>query len=161
MNIHWDHELGELLSRLSTTQEQLLALLTTKHDLLLRRDHEALQRLLPEEEALCAELQSCHEHRQLLLERAHQQGLPSDSIQSLADALPEDHRRTLHDPLAEAHRRSRLLQHQSLTHWVVVQRTLLHLSQMLEVIATGGSNERTYGQEAVSESSGALMDQAV
>ena len=160
MKIHWDNELGQLLSRLSETQEQLLSLLSTKHYLLLARDHEALSQLLPQEESLCAELQSCYEHRQLLLERAAEEGLPSDSIQSLTRALPEEQLRKLQDPLAEAGRRSRLLQHQSLTHWVVVQRTLLHLSHMLEIIATGGRNHPTYGKEPDSENSGALMDQA-
>ena len=45
----------------------------------------------------------------------------------------------------EAAERSRLLQHQSLTNWVLVQRSLLHLSQLIEIIATGGRPKPTYG----------------
>ncbi|MHC4407137.1 MAG: hypothetical protein ACYTG0_46590, partial [Planctomycetota bacterium] len=58
----------------------------------------------------------------------------------------------------EATGRARLLQHQSLTNWVVVQRTLIHLSQMLEIIATGGQKQPTYGKEELVEPHGALVD---
>ena len=61
----------------------------------------------------------------------------------------------------EAAGKSRLLQHQSLTNWVVVQRTLLHLSQLLEIIATGGRLRPTYGKESPAASGGALLDHAV
>ena len=160
MNIHWDDELGQLFNRLSAVQEALLSLLAKKHDLLLAKDHEALAQLLPQEQSLCTELQSCYEHRQMLLERADEQGLPSDCLRSLAGALPADQSDKLQQPLDEAQRRSRLLQHQSLTHWVVVQRTLLYLSHMLEIIATGGRQNPTYGKDAPVQNSGALMDQA-
>ena len=49
----------------------------------------------------------------------------------------------------------------SLAQWVAVQRTVLHLSQMLEIIATGGRSQPTYGMGVGSQRSGALMDQAV
>jgi len=53
-----------------------------------------------------------------------------------------------------------LLQHHSLVNWVVIQRTLLHLSQMLEIIATGGRLQPTYGKGESSTASGTLMDWA-
>ena len=48
--------------------------------------------------------------------------------------------------IREAANRSQFLQHQSLTNWVVVQRSLLHLSQLIEIIATGGRPKPTYGK---------------
>ena len=54
--------------------------------------------------------------------------------------------------------RMRLLQHQSLTNWVLAQRSILHLSQLLEIIATGGRLQPTYGRDESSASSGALVD---
>ncbi len=161
MEIHWESELAELLNRLSTAQQQLLSLLSRKHDLLAHRNHEGLAELAPEEEALCAELQSCHEQRQHLLEQAELAGLPSDSIQALAKALPQEETQTLRQPLQESIERSRLLRHQSIAQWVVVQRTLLHLSHLLEIFATGGQTQPTYREGGVTESSGALMDQAI
>jgi hypothetical protein len=52
----------------------------------------------------------------------------------------------------------RLLQHQSLTNWVVAQRTVLHLSQMIEIIATGGKLKPTYGKSDAALARGALVD---
>ena len=161
MDINWESELAELLDRLASTQQQLLGLLSQKHELLMRRDHEALAALAPQEERLSAELQACHDHRQQLLERASAAGLPADSIQALTAALPAEQAESLQKPLAESQQRSQLLRHQSISQWVVVQRTVLHLSHMLEIIATGGQLQPTYGKGGTAENSGALMDQAV
>ncbi len=161
MNINWESELSQLLDRLATSQQQLLDLLANKHDLLQRRDHVALAALLPEEEAICTELQACHDHRQHLLDQAASEGLPADSIQSLAKALPDENAQNLQQPLDASVQRAKLLRHQSISQWVVVQQTLLHLSNMLEIIATGGQRKPTYGKGGTIESSGALMDQAV
>ncbi len=161
MEIHWESELAELLGRLSRSQQQLLSLLSSKHDLLTRRDHKGLAELVPKEEALCAELQACHQRRQQLLEQAELAGLPSDSIQSLSESLPEEEAKQLRLPMEESIERSRLLRHQSVAQWVVVQRTLLHLSHLLEIFATGGQTQPTYREGGATESSGALIDQAM
>jgi hypothetical protein len=52
------------------------------------------------------------------------------------------------------------VQHHSLTNWVLVQRTLIHLSQMLEIIATGGRMKPTYGEGGRTDAGGSLVDQA-
>ncbi len=161
MDIHWESELADLLERLGSTQEKLLAMLSQKHDLLLKRDHEGLAALAPQEENLCAELQACQEHRQQLLEQAAEEGLPADSIQSLTQALPANKAQSLQQPIDESTRRSKLLRHQSIAQWVVVQRTVLHLSHMLEIIATGGQLKPTYGKGGPADNSGTLMDRAV
>ena len=161
MVIDWESELAELLGRLSTSQQQLLSLLSSKHDLLMRRDHKGLAELAPREAELCAELQACHQRREELLAQAAHAGLPSDSIESLTEALPSEEANKLRTPVQESIERSRLLRHQSIAQWVVVQRTLLHLSHLLEIFATGGQTKPTYKQGGTSECSGALMDQAV
>ena len=160
MDNQWETEIAELLGRLSDAQQQLLALLSKKGALLTSRDHQGLAALMPEEESLCNELQACYHRRQELLTAAEEAGLPSDSIQSLAGVLPSPAEEPLKKPLQESVERSRLLRHHSITQWVVVQRTLLHLSHMLEIIATGGQSEPTYGNRSTSISSGALIDRA-
>ena len=95
MDIIWESELAELLERLAATQQQLLGLLSQKHDLLMKRDHSGLAALVPQEENLCAELQACHDLRQQLLDRAAEKGLPADSIQSLTQALPAEEAQSL------------------------------------------------------------------
>ena len=161
MDIHWESELAELLDQVSGTQQALLGMLTKKHDLLLQRDHQALAALAPEEEKLCADLQACHQRRQQLLDQAAAAGLPADSIHALTTALPDDSSQKLRQPINRTVERSKLLQHQSIAQWVVVQRTVLHLSQMLEIIATGGQLQPTYGKGGPADNSGSLMDQAV
>ena len=57
--------------------------------------------------------------------------------------------------------RMRLLRHQGLTNWVLVQVKLLHLSKLLEIIATKGRPGPTYGRGApTGAASGAFVDQA-
>ncbi|MGI9429747.1 MAG: flagellar export chaperone FlgN [Bythopirellula sp.] len=161
MDIPWESELAELLDRLAASQQNLLGLLAQKHELLLKRDHSGLAALAPQEQQLSADLQACHEQRQLLLERAADAGLPADSIRSLTQALAPEQTQALQGPLEESQQRSHLLRHQSLSQWVVIQRTVLHLSQMLEIIATGGQLQPTYGKDGSASTSGSLMDQAV
>lgn len=161
MDIDWESDLAALLERLTTSQQNLLGLLSQKHDLLLRRDHNGLAALAPQEQQLGAELQACHEQRQLLLERAAEAGLPADSIRSLTQALTPEKTQALQRPLDESRQRAQLLRHQSLSQWVIIQRTVLHLSQMLEIIATGGQLQPTYGKDGSASTSGSLMDQAV
>ena len=161
MSDRWETEIADLLSDLSQVQGELLELLTEKCDRLGQRDGDGLQALQSREEALAARLQDCHDRRQQLLERAAEEGLPSDSILSLTDSLPEEGRSGLRRAAEEARSRARLLQHQSLTNWVLIQRSLLHLSQMIEIIATGGRMQPTYGEGPGGRGTGALVDRAV
>jgi flagellar FlgN protein len=159
--IDWESELAALLQRLSAAQQSLLSLLATKHKLLAASDHQRLAELPPQEEALSAELEACLQQREFLLKQAAREGMPSDSIHALVRALPNEQADPLETPLQQASMHANLLRHQSLSQWVVVQRTLLHLSQMLEIIATGGRSLPTYEKGRPRESSGSLMDQAV
>jgi len=156
----WEQELAELLSMLSATQQDLLAQLAEKRKLLAASDTQGLQALQGREQELVGRLQACQQRRAALLEQAAQQGLPADSLQALSRTLPKQQRAELEPRFEEAQNRSRLLQHQSLTNWVVIQRTLLHLSQLLEIIATGGQPQPTYGKEQGGGASGSLVDQA-
>jgi hypothetical protein len=75
--------------------------------------------------------------------------------------LSREQRQTVTPQLKHTAARARLLQHQSLANWVLAQRTVLHLSQMLEIIATGGRLQPTYGKENSAATGGSLVDQAV
>jgi len=160
MNGNYESEIGALLAELADVQRDLLGVLTEKRALLAAGDVDALSSIGSREEGLAARLQACHERRQLLLAQADADGLPADSIQSLSDRLPDSSRKTVQASIREAANRSQLLRHQSLTNWVVVQRSLLHLSQMIEIIATGGRPKPTYDKGPGSGAGGALVDQA-
>lgn len=159
--LDWESSLAGLLERLSAAQRELLALLSTKRQLIVQRDHAALAALARREEELGAELFACHELRNQLLAQADAEGLPGKSLADLTEALPPGPSNRLRGPVAQARDRSRLIRHECLAQWVTVQRTVLHLSQMLEIIATGGRSLPTYGNGAVASRGGSLIDQAV
>jgi hypothetical protein len=122
-------------------------------------DHEGLATIADEEQRLLGVLQECLARRQALLNRAAAAGLPSGSIQALSSALPALNREPLGRQVAAASSRARLLHTQNLTNWIVIQRTLIHLSQLLEIIATGGRPQPTYGTIEPSHSHGSLLNQ--
>lgn len=157
----WEAPLTELLEELSDTQAELLDVLGRKRDLLAAGDRDGLTAIGPEEERLAERLAVCQRRRLGLLEVAGEQGLPAENLRELAGALPATTRRTLTPALLAAQSQSRLLRHQSLTNWVLVQRTLLHLSQMIEIVACGGQRAPTYDKKAGSPTGGVLMDRAV
>jgi hypothetical protein len=161
MNDSWETDIAGLLAELADVQGALLAVLSEKRRLLAAADHAALSAIAGREQQLVARLQACHDRRQELLRRAHEEGLPSDSIRSLSAALPAEGRGRVQASIDEAAERSRFLQHQSLTNWVLVQRSLLHLSQLIEIIATGGRPQPTYGNGSERQNCGALVDRAV
>jgi hypothetical protein len=160
MNDGWESDIGGLLAELADVQSALLETLNEKRQILATSDHAALASIASREQKLIDRLQACHQRRQQLLERAGEEGLPADSIRSLSDRLPGESRGRVQASIREAAQRSRLLQHQCLTNWVLVQRTLLHLSQMIEIIATGGQPRPTYGKGSDRAPSGALVDRA-
>jgi hypothetical protein len=163
----WGSDIAALLTELAEVQTALLGLLAEKRQILATSDHQALAAMASREQQLIDRLQACHDRRQQLLARAESEGLPADSIVSLSNRLAPESRARVQSGLRQASEQSRLLQHQSLTNWVLVQRTLLHLSQLIEIIATGGRLKPTYENGAGGHASrrdaivgGALVDRA-
>ncbi len=158
MQTAWESELALFLTDLSAVQSESLAVLTSKRNALAAWNMEELANIGKQEDALIQSLQRCLQRREELLEKAEQEGLPADSIRSLTAALPSDQQGQLAGQLEVTGGRARLLQHNSLVNWVVVQRTLIHLSQLLEIIATGGRLHPTYSKEESATQSGGLVD---
>ena len=157
--IDWEHELAALLAERSSAQDELLAVLVAKKDCLAAADLEALSELQVRELALGTRLQACHVRRGELLAAAKEQNLPGDSISRLAATLPARLRDKLGKQVKDSQARMRLLQNQSITNWVLAQRSLLHVSQLLEIIATGGRLQPTYGEGATVHAVGSLVNQ--
>jgi hypothetical protein len=160
MQTTWETEVAELLTELSAAQDELFDILAKKRTLLIQSDHSGLTAMLPQEAQLIDKMQACAQRREGLLARAKKEGLPSDSISALTESLPSSKSRDLPERIVQSNNRIRLLQNQSLTNWIVIQRTLIHLSQMLEIIATGGRLQPTYGEREPVNSSGSLVDRA-
>lgn len=151
-------QIADLLTELSQVQTELLAFLQEKRQSMASRLPEEISALHGREQELCDRLQRCHDRRAELLAAAGEQGLPTDSIATLTAALPAGETKQLRQQVQEAGSRMRLLQHQSLTNWVLAQRALLHVSQLLEIIATGGRMQPTYGNASVVNTRGSLLN---
>jgi hypothetical protein len=160
MQTNWENEIARLLNDILAVQDDLSANLARKRNLLIAADLAGLTAIAADEENLIDRLQICVKRREELLANAAQDGLQVDSIQSLANTLPPDRRGELPNQLAHASSKARLLQHQSFTNWLVIQRSLIHLSQLLEIIATGGRLQPTYGDRAPVNASGGIVDRA-
>ncbi|TWT88220.1 FlgN protein [Pseudobythopirellula maris] len=157
----WERRIGDLLERLSTVQKDLLSLLAEKGKLLANRDTDGLKALQSRETRLSERLATLHAERERLLVEAEKRGKPARDLQALSATLPAAERRRLRPRIREARGTSRLLHHHSLASWVLVQRQLLHVSQMIEIVATGGKKSPTYLKSGLPETSGALVDRAV
>lgn len=153
-----DGDLAHLLGELSLLQDELLSVLAAKRERIAANDLGGLSRLNERASELCDRLEACQSRRQQLLSTARDAGLPAENLGRLQATLPIGPREELGKQAKEIGSRMRLLQHQCLTNWVVAQRALLHVSQLIEIIASGGRLQPTYGTEAESASRGSLMD---
>ena len=160
MQATWETDLAELLAELSAVQTELLAFLAEKRQVLADVNVEAMPEMQHRETALLDRLQECHDRRAELLARASSDGLPADSLRSLSSVAATERRAPLGAQVQQATIQARLLQHHSLANWVLAQRALLHLSQLLEIIASGGRLQPTYGKGNQGAGAGVLLDQA-
>jgi len=153
----WDREFASLLDDLSGVQSELLAVLEQKRQRLAKIDPHDMTETLPHEKELVGRLQACQTRRQQLLEQATAAGQPANSLRALARRFPAAQRRAVEPRLQKTQLQARLLQHQALTNWVIAQKTLIHLSQLLEIIATGGRLQPTYEMMGETPRSGGTL----
>jgi hypothetical protein len=153
-----ESQLATLLSDLAAAQTELLSTLREKRQVLMRADAAGMDQITHREAALIERLQDCKDRRARLLAHAAEAGDQVANLRSLAKTLPSTQHRQLAPQLNSAASQARLLQHEALTNWVIAQQTLVHLSQLLEIIATGGRLQPTYPR-ADAAARGALLNQ--
>ncbi len=156
---NWQKDLSSFFDELSEVQHELAVVLVEKRQRLIDVDAEVLQIVEARENQLLARLQQCSEHRQELLAAAKHRGLPAESLQSALAALPQDdQRQALQSQLADAAMRCLQLRHTSITNWVLAQRSFIHISHLLKIIATGDHRSPTYDKEEAGAVRGGLLD---
>lgn len=156
--LDFEAEISGLLDDLSSVQSELLEVLNGKRKALAAADLEKLTELQPREEQLATRLAACQERRSRLLAAAKQEGLPSANVAKLATKAGGGKASRLGSRVKETAARMRILQHHSLANWVLAQRSLLHVSQLLEIIATGGRMQPTYGDSESVHARGSLVN---
>jgi flagellar biosynthesis/type III secretory pathway chaperone len=155
----WEDNLTQLLEDLTWVQDELLDVLARKRLCMARGDRQAMAELQPIEQSLCERLQQCHERRCQLLRDAAEEGYPSENLVGLAGQVKQRGGGDLRKQVKKTASRMSLLQQNCLANWVLAQKALLHASQMLEIIASGGRLQPTYGNRADHTVGGALVDQ--
>ena len=153
-----EHQLAAFLEELTSVQDELLDVLTAKRDRIAENDLEGAASLQPNTEQLCDRLEACHTRRAELLAESANDGYQPATLGDLAASIDSRKTGILSKQVNAVSTRTRLLQHHSLTNWVLAQRSILHLSQLLEIIATGGQLQPTYGSDTNSHSGGSLVD---
>jgi hypothetical protein len=151
-------DLAGLLGELSGVQDELFRILEEKRKRMVARDAAGMDAAQTREIDLCSKLESIQQRRTTMLHAAEQRGLPHANLQELARALPRGGKVAKDATIAA--NRMRLLQRETLTNWVLAQRSLLHLSQMMEFLATGGRLMPTYGEGTSANDRGNLVDDA-
>ncbi|HEY2415666.1 MAG TPA: flagellar protein FlgN [Pirellulaceae bacterium] len=155
----FEAEITGLLDDLTSVQSELLEVLAQKRVALTNADMQALAELQPREVELSNRLAACQDRRSSLLEEAKRQGRPSENVARLANSTSGGKPNKLGTQVKETAARMRILQHHSLANWVLAQRSLLHVSQLLEIIATGGQMRPTYGDRESVYARGSLVNQ--
>jgi len=155
----FEAEITGLLDQLTSVQSELLDVLAKKRTALATANMTALTELQPREEILSSRLLECQNRRTSLLAEAKKEGRPSENVARLANSTSQGKTNKLGNQVKESAARMRILQHQSLANWVLAQRSLLHVSQLLEIIATGGQMRPTYGDKESVHARGSLVNQ--
>jgi len=150
-------EMAQLLDELTGIQTRLLDVLRAKRSAMSHGDLVSQRNLQTEEEAIYCALQDVQRRRGELLDRIRETGLSIDSLSEVPQHLENPVKENLSRKLGEATSLGRTVRLEQLTHWVVAQRSLLHISQMLEIIATGGRIRPTYGKSEFA-ARGSLVD---
>lgn len=153
----WESQLAAQLDDLFNVQSELLEVLQAKQQALARADVVQLVDLHPREAQLADRLAECQRRRAELLSAARQEGIAAENLEALASRTGLGSAGKLGSRVKQAAARMRLLQHQSLANWVLAQRALLHVAQVLEIIATGGRMQPTYGDKELPAPRGVLV----
>ena len=149
-------KLIDFLKQLAAAQKATLHILQKKQTLLVKLAPQALAAIEVEEQSALEQLRSALEKREEVLQAAKQEGIHVDSIPMLCDRLfPKNFE--IRKLLDRANSRSRRLRFVALTNWTMSQKSMIHLSQLLELIETRGQGKATYKPTKGSEGGG-LVD---
>lgn len=146
----------EFLKQLASAQEKTLKILQEKQTLLVKPEQKALTEIAVEEADALDQLRLAVEKREKILTEAREQGHDVETVQELCEKLFPNNFEAK-KLLNIAQNRSRQLRFLALTNWTISQKSIIHLSQLLEMIETKGQGKTTYKPTKNSEGGG-LVD---
>lgn len=157
-----EQKILQYLDQLAEVQERTQAVLSRKQESLVQLDKDKIGETTAEEKEVLTLLQNALLQRDTILNEAKTLGITADSLVELCEKyMPQSPE--LVARLEEAQHRIRNIRFQSLANWTMNQKSLVHLSQILELIANRGEKKATYSSPQKQENgglrSGGLVDQ--
>jgi hypothetical protein len=153
---------ADYLDEYLDVQQALLDVMTAKLDVRTKRTFEEARALDAREAELVERLKACVEKRQGLLADSGLNAAGAPTLKRLVEAVAESDEdepdATLFRRFDTAEKNNRELRMRSVSAWVLAQRSVVHWSQMLEIVAAQGQNVPTYKRDRKLRSRGALMD---
>ena len=137
-------DIAALLEDISSAQQDMLDHLDQKFTALKHRDVTALQDLQKHEEDLLRKLSQCQNRRLELIDNANENEHKGKTLAEITQSLSSENSLNLTQKIKQTEHQNKLLKHQGLTNWILAQRSLVHVTQILEIIATGGKMRPTY-----------------
>ena len=136
-------DLQDFLDQLIETQIQMLAVLRRKQALLVKPEKEAMALISAEEEETLEKMQNILKRREDILTSARLQNVRGDSIEQLCDHF-FPHNTEIQKMLDEVKNRTQQIQLLAYTNWTMSRKSMIHISQILELLETRGQGKTTY-----------------
>jgi len=150
-------DLLDFLDQLIETQNQMLAVLHRKQALLVRPEKEAIASISVEEEEAVEKMQQVLSRREELLTAARLQNVNGDSIEQLCEHFfPRNIE--VNKILDEVKHKTHQIRLLAYTNWTMSRQSMIHVSQILELLETRGQGKTTYHPRPPCASGGGLVD---
>ena len=142
----------DFLHLLIRVQGQMIAVLRKKQALLVKPEKEAMALISVEEEDSLEKMQHVFKRREELLTAARLQNISGDSIEQLCEHFFPRNIET-QKMLNEIKHRTHQIRLLAYTNWTMSRKSLIHVSQILELLETRGQGKTTYHPQPGAETS--------
>ena len=137
----------DFLNQLIAAQIQMLTVLHKKQTVLVRPEKETLALISSEEEQTLGAMQNILKRREELLTTARLQNVQGDTIEQLCGHFfPRN--AEVQKLLDETRHRTHQIRLLAYTNWTMSRKSLIHVSQILELLETQGQGKTTYHPKA-------------
>jgi hypothetical protein len=148
----------DFLNQLIESQTQMIAILHKKQVVLVKPETKAMALISAEEEQILETMQNILQRREELLTTARLQNIRGDSIEQLCGHF-FPHNTDVQKMLDETKHRTQQIRLLAYTNWTMSRKSLIHVSQILELLETRGQGKTTYQPQTNPEASrGGFVD---
>jgi len=151
-------DIQNFLHQLIETQSHVLTVLKKKQTILVKPEKEAIALVTAEEEEVLDKMQKIRQQQEELLTAARLQNVRGDSIEQLCGYF-FPHNTDIQKLLDEAKHRAHQISLLAYTNWTIARKSLIHVSQILELLETQGQGKTTYQPQTHTDTSrGGFVD---